>query len=105
PQPSGLCDAVFRALPLIHSSETVIVGLPDTLWFPENAACALPDRGLSFLLFPVARPELFDAVETDDAGRVLRIHVKQQDAGSHWIWGAFKMPVSILTELHRLWQE
>src|SRR3954449_5477315 len=24
PQPSGLCDAIFRALPLIHPSETVV---------------------------------------------------------------------------------
>src|ERR1700712_2494876 len=35
PNPSGLCDAVFRAAPLIGSDETVIVGLPDTIWFPE----------------------------------------------------------------------
>ena len=67
-QPSGLCDAVFRALPLIHPDENAIVGLPDTVWFPEDGMRCLPEDTLSFLLFPVARPELFDAVITD-AGR------------------------------------
>src|SRR3954468_23154498 len=27
---SGLCDAIFRALSLIHPDEPVLVGLPDT---------------------------------------------------------------------------
>src|SRR5690242_8523604 len=35
PEPAGLCDAIFRALPLIPPDEEVIVGLPDTIWFPE----------------------------------------------------------------------
>src|SRR5579883_1980730 len=34
PQPGGLCDAIFRALPLIAPGEAVVVGLPDTIWFP-----------------------------------------------------------------------
>jgi glucose-1-phosphate thymidylyltransferase len=105
PQPLGLCDAVFRALPLIHPSETVMVGLPDTLWFPENALTALPDDILSFLLFPVSRPELFDAVETDEQGRVLEIQVKQPGPSSRWVWGAFKMPAQVLRELYDLWCE
>jgi glucose-1-phosphate thymidylyltransferase len=103
PQPLGLCDAIFRALPLIHPSETVMVGLPDTLWFPENALATLPDDTLSFLLFPVSRPELFDAVATDDAGRVREIQVKQPGSSSRWIWGAFKMPATVLRDLHGLW--
>src|SRR5215208_3998259 len=63
PRPSGLCDALFRALPLVAPGEEVLVGLPDTVWFPQDALCALPG-GLSFLLFPVDRPEVFDAVAT-----------------------------------------
>src|SRR3712207_9385153 len=61
PQPSGLCDAIFRALPLVAPDEPVIVGLPDTIWFPADALAGLPDDRLSFLLFPVERPEFFDA--------------------------------------------
>jgi glucose-1-phosphate thymidylyltransferase len=36
PRPGGLCDAIFRGLPLIHPEDLVLVGLPDTIWFPEN---------------------------------------------------------------------
>ncbi|MBV8905728.1 MAG: nucleotidyltransferase family protein [Acidobacteriia bacterium] len=104
-QPAGLCDAIFRALPLVHPEESVMVGLPDTVWFPEDALAELPEDPLSFLLFPVDRPELFDAVLTDADGNVRSIRVKQPDVGCRWIWGAFKMPGAILTELHNLWRE
>ena len=103
PRPSGLCDALFRALPLLQPDEPVIVGLPDTIWFPSDALCTLPDGELSFLLFPVQRPELFDAVVTDDAGRVRAIQVKQPRPDSSWVWGAFKLTGDIMHELHRLW--
>jgi dTDP-glucose pyrophosphorylase len=103
PEPAGLCDAVFRALPLIDPAEHVMVGLPDTIWFPADALARLPPDVLSFLLFPVDRPELFDAVVLEDDDRVRRIHVKDPLASSRWIWGAFKMPGAILRDLHGLW--
>ncbi|HSC17341.1 MAG TPA: nucleotidyltransferase family protein [Rhizomicrobium sp.] len=103
PGAGGLCDAVFRACPFLAAHEPVIVGLPDTVWFPESALASLPDDTLSFLLFPVDEPQFFDAVVMDRTGRVQEIQVKQQDAASHWIWGAFKMPGYILCELERLW--
>lgn len=103
PQPAGLCDAIFHAAPVVAPNETVAVGLPDTIWFPENGLSALPDHELSFLLFPVEQPQFFDAVVTDDAGRVAEIQVKQSDARSSWIWGAFKMPAAVFHELHQLW--
>src|SRR4051812_36654730 len=34
PQPAGLCDAIFRACPLVADDEPVLIGLPDTIWFP-----------------------------------------------------------------------
>jgi dTDP-glucose pyrophosphorylase len=104
PRPAGLCDAVFSAHALCGPGEPVIVGLPDTIWFPEAALLALPDHILSFLLFPVDRPEFFDAVATDSAHRVQQIQVKRQDASSNWIWGAFKMPGTVFCDLHRLWR-
>ena len=104
-QAGGLCDAIFRARRLITPEESVLVGLPDTIWFPENGLAALGDDALSFLLFPVDRPEFFDAVVTDDAGGVEEIQVKQKDARSNWIWGAFKMPGRVLHDLYDLWCE
>jgi glucose-1-phosphate thymidylyltransferase len=101
----GLCDAVFRALPLIAVEEFVIVGLPDTIWFPEGALRALGDQPLSFLLFPVNRPERFDAVITDAEGVVREICVKRQNPGSPWIWGAFKLSGRTMRELYDLWCE
>jgi dTDP-glucose pyrophosphorylase len=104
PRAAGLCDAMFRARPLIHPEEPVVVGLPDTIWFPADALCALPEDRLSFLLFPVEHPELFDAVVTDERGRVLRIEVKSRDAHTRWVWGAFRMPGRIYHELHDFWR-
>ena len=103
PAPAGLCDSVFRASPLIARDEDVVIGLPDTIWSPADAICLLPPGQLSFLLFPVDYPELFDAVVTDEEDRVREIQVKRLRPASHWIWGVIKMPGSIFHELHRLW--
>jgi dTDP-glucose pyrophosphorylase len=103
PAPVGLCDAIFCAMPFVGTDEPVLIGLPDTIWFPADGFSALPHDRLSFLLFPVERPEFFDSVLTDDRGRVREIRVKDSASGTHWIWGAFKMPGAVLEELHQLW--
>jgi dTDP-glucose pyrophosphorylase len=105
PRPGGLCDAIFRAAPFVAPSEPVIIGLPDTIWFPEDALQALPDDQFTFLLFPVERPELFDAVVLNGNDRVREILVKRPHPQTNWIWGAFKMPGAILHDLHRLWMQ
>lgn len=104
-QPAGLCDAIFRALPVVPPDEPVLIGLPDTIWFPEDGFARLPDDALSFLLFSVEHPEFFDAVVADADGQVESIQVKQAMPRSHWIWGAFRMPGRVLRELHALWSE
>jgi glucose-1-phosphate thymidylyltransferase len=103
-RPQGLCDAIFRAAPLVDPAESVLIGLPDTIWFPEDGLAALDADRLSFLLFPVDRPELFDAVATEPDGRVREIWVKSSRAGSPWVWGAMRMPGAVLHDLHRLWR-
>src|SRR3954451_7891406 len=102
PQPAGLCDAVFSADPVINRDDHVVVGLPDTVWFPNTGLAALPDGVLSFLLFPVERPEFFDAVVLSESSQVREIQVKQHNAASNWIWGAFKMPGHVFEPLQRL---
>jgi dTDP-glucose pyrophosphorylase len=103
--PAGLCDAIFHALPLLAPDEPVLIGLPDTIWFPEDALAQLPDDRLSFLCFPVPEPQHFDAVLSDPSGRISGIQVKHPAPTSHWVWGAFKLPARILAELHALWCE
>ena len=104
-EPRGLNDALFRALPLIGTGDQILIGLPDTVWFPEDGLCRLGEGSLSFLLFPVQHPELFDAVVTGDDGRVLEIQVKRPGASTSWVWGAFRMPGRIFHDLHGLWRE
>ncbi len=105
PRPNGLCDAIFRALPLIHPSDEVAVGLPDTIWFPEDGLARLPRNKLAFLLFPVSHPERFDSILSDPNGKVLRVDVKDPNAESRWVWGAFRMPGAVLRELFDLWSQ
>jgi UTP-glucose-1-phosphate uridylyltransferase len=42
PRAAGLCDAIFRAAPLVGPDEPVAVGLPDTVWFPKSASSRPP---------------------------------------------------------------
>lgn len=105
PQPAGLCDAIFRAAPLVHPDEWVLVGLPDTIWYPAEGFTLLPADPVSFLCFPVHEPQLFDAVVFAADGSVEEIQVKSPDARSSWIWGAFKLSGRVFHELHELWSE
>ena len=104
PAPGGLCDAVFRAAPLIAKNESVLIGLPDTIWKPEDGFAALPQDVLSFLLFPVDQPQMFDAVVTGEDNVVQEIQVKQENARSNWIWGGIRMPGTVYHDLHALWR-
>jgi glucose-1-phosphate thymidylyltransferase len=79
-QPLGLCDALFRAEPFARQHDQVLIGLPDTIWFPENAyAPALAPSGAecNLVLFPVGDPSVFDAVICDDLGYVQEVQVKK----------------------------
>ncbi len=104
PRAAGLCDALFRAAPLVGPEEPVAIGLPDTVWFPADALARLPADRLAFLLFPVRRPEVFDAVVTDAAGRIEEIQVKSPSPRTSWVWGALRAPGAVYHQLHRLWR-
>lgn len=103
--PKGLCDALFTALPFVAVDDEILIGLPDTIWFPRDGFQQLPARRFSFLLFPVQRPHLFDAVVADERGRITEVQVKVPSPNSNWVWGAVRMPGQTLADLHRLWSE
>jgi glucose-1-phosphate thymidylyltransferase len=105
PKPAGLCDAIFRALPLIAPEEEICIGLPDTIWFPNDALSRLPADKLSLLLFPVDHPERFDAVLLDGNDQVTEVRVKSSEIATNWVWGAFRMPGTVLHALHDIWKD
>ena len=105
PEPLGLCDAIFRAAPLAREQEPVLIGLPDTLWWPEDLYARAIRPTPHLITFPSSHPEDFDAVESDSEGRVMRIEVKKPGARGRRIWGAITLPGHYLHECHRFWLE
>lgn len=104
PRANGLCDAIFRAADHLKSGESVLIGLPDTIWFPETGLLDLEEQPLSLLLFPVDNPALFDAVTLDSRGRVLSISVKDPHIKTPWIWGAMKVTHDAFLDIAMLWR-
>jgi dTDP-glucose pyrophosphorylase len=104
-KPAGLCDALFRAEAFVREDEQVLIGLPDTIWFPENAYRPVVEQcaDVNLVLFPVLNPSVFDAVVCDDQGYVERVDVKQQNPGSQWIWGAVTTSGKAFKALKHLW--
>ncbi len=105
-KPKGLCDALFRAEPFARKHGEVLIGLPDTIWFPENAYRSAVDferAEVHLVLFPVVNPSQFDSVLSDENGYVRHVDVKQADAQSNWIWGAVTTTGDAFRALKLLW--
>lgn len=106
-RPLGLCDALFRAEPFSRHHERVLLGLPDTIWFPENAyrlALEQSTTGVELLLFPSRDPAAFDAVVCDELNYVTKVEVKRVDCHSSWIWGAVAATGAAFHALKLLWE-
>jgi glucose-1-phosphate thymidylyltransferase len=106
--PQGLCDALFRAELFTRHHDHVLLGLPDTIWFPENAyRMALEkdrEADVNLICFPVFDPSQFDAVVSDEHGYVQQVEVKIPHANSHWIWGAVTTTGAAFHALKLLWE-
>lgn len=106
-KPAGLCDALFRAEPFARHHRDVLIGLPDTIWFPENAyrpAVEDSKSDVNLVLFPVDDPSAFDAVVCDDQNYVEKVEVKVAHARSHWVWGAATCTGESFHALKLLWE-
>ncbi|HUN90044.1 MAG TPA: sugar phosphate nucleotidyltransferase [Terriglobales bacterium] len=106
-QPRGLCDALFRGEPFARNHDYVLLGLPDTIWFPENAyliTLATAAADVNLVCFPVLDATAFDSVVTDDQGYVRRVDVKVPSPESHWIWGAVTATGAAFHALRLLWE-
>ncbi len=110
PKAQGLCDAIFRAEPFARHHDRVLLGVPDTIWFPENAyrTVLAPENfrnaDANLLLFPVVNPSQFDAVVCDPQGYVSCVEVKKPSPHSHWVWGAVTTTGNAFHELKLLWE-
>jgi glucose-1-phosphate thymidylyltransferase len=105
-KPRGLCDALFRAAGFARHHNSVLIGLPDTIWFPANAyhpSLDFRQSDANLVLFPVSDPSAFDAVACDALGYVQQIQVKQKAAESHWVWGAVATTGECFYRLKLLW--
>lgn len=105
--PLGLCDALFRAEPFAAGHEQVLIGLPDTVWFPENAyltALSQQRANVNLVLFPVENPSMFDAVICDPQDFVVKVEGKAPTPRSHWIWGAITATNEAIRSLKLLWE-
>ncbi len=106
-RPQGLCDALFRAGPFAKAHDQALIGLPDTVWFPENAYRPALDRqfaDVNLILFPVGNPSAFDAVVCDDQNFVTKVEVKVPNPHSRWIWGAIATSGQAFHDLKLLWE-
>jgi glucose-1-phosphate thymidylyltransferase len=106
-KPQGLCDALFRAEPFARFHNQVLIGLPDTIWFPENAyqpALELDRSDFNLVLFPATNPSAFDVVVCDDLGYVREVQVKKKEPSSHWVWGAVTARGEAFHRLKLLWE-
>jgi dTDP-glucose pyrophosphorylase len=106
-RPQGLCDALFRAATFARRHEHVLIGLPDTIWFPEDAyapALDLTGTDVNLVLFPVENPSSFDAVVCDELGYVHEVQVKKPNPRSNWIWGAAVTTGECFYLLKLLWE-
>ncbi|MGH9414919.1 MAG: sugar phosphate nucleotidyltransferase [Terriglobales bacterium] len=103
PRPAGLCDAVFRAAPLVRAHEPVLIGLPDTIWYPRMAFARGLRTNVHLITFPVNRPQEFDAVIGNARGEVARVEVKQPGSSERRVWGAITAPGPAFLRLHEFW--
>jgi glucose-1-phosphate thymidylyltransferase len=107
-KPAGLCDALFRAEPFARDHEHVLIGLPDTIWFPENAYRTALESAVradvELILFPVEQPQHFDSVICDDFGYVQRVDVKVAAPATQWVWGAVTCGGEAFHALKLLWE-
>jgi dTDP-glucose pyrophosphorylase len=106
-KPQGLCDALFRAALFARPHDRVLIGLPDTIWFPESAylpALNFEGTDVNLVLFPVREPSRFDAVVCDELGYVQQVQVKKPQPESQWIWGAVTTTGECFYRLKLLWE-
>lgn len=102
--PRSLAESLSFALRGLADADVVLIGLPDTIWEPEDGYVALVGaivRGAEIALgvFRFDEPERGEVVTFEDDGAVTGVAVRPRDPASDWIWGCAAGRVSALRGL------
>jgi glucose-1-phosphate thymidylyltransferase len=98
-RPADVSASVIAALHATGGGDIVLLGFPDTIWFPIDGYVRLIEAleepyAVALGLFESAEPERSDVVAVRPTGEVVRVVVKPPRSGSRLIWGcaAASMP-------------
>lgn len=92
-EPKGMPFALDLARLWLSDDDVVLFGMPDTLFFPEDAFVHLLDfhlskgNDLTLGLFPTSKPYKFGMVDFDDEGNVLTCIDKPKQTSFKYMWG------------------
>lgn len=89
----GMPYALNLIRPWLRDDSTVLFGMPDTIWTPQNAFQQLLDAhhktlaDLTLGLFPTKTPERFGMVEFNNEGQLLYVIDKPTQTNLRYMWG------------------
>jgi NDP-sugar pyrophosphorylase family protein len=90
--PETLSESILAGIDDLAEDDTVLLGLPDSIWQPVDGFVRLldaldADAAVALGLFRSTEPTRGDVVELGPDDEVLRVHVKPADPPGHLIWG------------------
>lgn len=91
--PKGMPFALDLARPWLSEDDITVFGMPDTLFFPEDAFVQLLDfhsqrkNALTLGLFPTDKPSKFGMVDLDAGDNVLTCIDKPVQTSLEYMWG------------------
>jgi glucose-1-phosphate thymidylyltransferase len=105
-RPKTLAQSIARGVEGLASNDVALVGLPDTIWQPEDGfprllAALDADTDAVLGLFESNEPERSDVVALDAAGGVTAVDVKPPKPATNLIWGCAAARVAALAGLER----
>jgi glucose-1-phosphate thymidylyltransferase len=104
-RPPTVPASVALALSGLEPDDSVLIGFPDTLWWPLDAFTTLVRElqhgEIAVGIFRSAEPERGDVVELAPDGWVDRIHTKTPEPPASTIWGCLAARASALAGVGR----
>lgn len=90
--PCGMPDALNQAFPFLEDA-TVVFGMPDTVFYPENAFVQLIENhrmnkaDVTLGVFPTDRPQRFGMVCFSEDGKLIYTVDKPEKTDLQYMWG------------------